>query len=173
MHCLRVFVTSVGLLTVSAKAQVPPDSPVAKTAAALAGSWRGEMTAMVPNQKPESFPWRVDCTVIALGSGALCHMSGHASIGPIEQTCLLAYDPGGQAVHYMCVTSMGEVHDHKGQWRDDQEIDFEPLKTSMTGQSITETVRINLPGPKSLKTSSEVTMPDGSTMKFEFVGTRQ
>jgi hypothetical protein len=30
-------------------------------------------------------------------------MEGTASIGPMSQSCLLAYDPEGKAVHYMCI----------------------------------------------------------------------
>ena len=118
--------------------QAKSPSEIKKTVDAIAGSWTGQMTARVPGAPAESFKWTMNCKSIALGAGASCTNSGKASIGSMSESCLLAYDPEGKSVHYMCVTSMGEVHDHKGRWRDQKTIEFEPLHAGMMGQPITE-----------------------------------
>jgi hypothetical protein len=113
------------------------------------------------------------CETVAVGAGAACSMMGRASIGRIEESCLVAYDPEGEAVHFMCVTSMREVHDHKGQWVNDQEIQFEPYRTSMAGQPITEDVSFTFSDIDHIKTRSVITTADGRRMTFEFSGTRR
>src|SRR5215469_4605949 len=107
--------------------QQPAPPEVKKTADSIVGKWSGQMTAKVGAAAPETFNWTMDCKPVAFGAGASCNNEGQASIGPLSESCLLAYDPEGKAVHYMCVTSMGEVHDHKGQWKNDRTIEFEPL----------------------------------------------
>jgi hypothetical protein len=154
----------------------PPTAPsppeVKKTVDAIAGRWTGQMTARVPGAPAESFNWAMDCRTVAQGAGVSCANTGKASIGLMAESCLLAYDPEGKAVHYMCVTSMGEVHDHKGKWTDGQTIEFEPLRAGMMGQLVTETNRWYFPDANTIDKTSEVTLADGSAMNFEFKGKR-
>ena len=63
------------------------------------------MIARVPGYPSESFEWTMEYRFVAAGAGALCMNTGKASIGMMAESCLLAYDPEGKAVHYMCVTS--------------------------------------------------------------------
>jgi len=149
---------------------VPPPQ-VRQTVEAVSGQWVGSMTATLPGSKPEAFPWEMICQPAARGSGASCSRKGLASIGTSEEACLLAYDPEGKAVHFMCVTSMGEAHDHKGQWRGDHGIFFDPYKTSWEGQIVD--VTFNFPAADRIQTSSVITTEKGSRMKFEFFGTRR
>jgi hypothetical protein len=149
----------------------PPE--VKKTADAIVGRWIGQMTARVPGVPAESFKWAMDCKPIALGAGASCTNTGKASIGFMSESCLLAFDPEGKSVHYMCVTSMGEVHDHKGTWKDAKTIEFEPLRAGMMGQLVTETNRWYFPDANTIDKTSVVTMSDGSSMNFEFKGKRK
>ena len=157
--------------------QKPPamaSSPeVQNTVDAITGTWSGQMTAHVAGSAVESFDWTMNCKPIALGSGALCTNSGKASIGFMSESCLLAFDPEGKAVHYMCVTSMGEVHDHKGKWKDEKTIEFEPLRAGMMGQQITETLWWRFPDPNTIDKTSGVRLPDGSSMTFDFKGKRR
>ena len=146
---------------------------VTKTVDAIQGTWAGSMIANVPGYPSESFEWTMDCRSVALGAGASCTNTGKASIGNMTESCLLAFDPEGKAVHYMCVTSMGEVHDHKGQWKDEKTMDFEPLRGGMMGQQATETNKWYFPTPDTIDKTSEVKLPDGSVMTFEFRGKRQ
>ena len=148
----------------------PPE--VKQTVEAIVGRWSGQMTAHVPGVPVESFSWTMDCKLVALGSGASCTNTGKASIGSMAESCLLAYDPEGKAVHYMCVTSMGEVHDHKGVWKDSNTIEFEPLRAGMMGQLVTETNRWYFPDANTIDKTSQVTLADGSSMNFEFKAKR-
>lgn len=112
------------------------------------------------------------CNPAALGAGAACSMKGMASIGAIEEACLFAYDPDGKAVHFICITSMAEVHDHKGQWISEHEMRFGPYPTSWEDKPATEDVNIRFPDLTHIQTSSVITKQDGSKMTFEFHGIR-
>ena len=100
-------------------------------------------------------------------------MEGKASIGPLSQSCIVAYDPDSRTVRYMCATSMGEVHDHRGRWTDEKTVEFEPLEGSLRGAPMTETIRWTFPDAKTIVTRTEVALKDGLTLSFEFNGTRQ
>jgi hypothetical protein len=152
----------------------PPAPPeVKQTVDALDGIWTGEMTARIPGNRPATFAWRMECKTVALGAGVACTNGGIASIGQMSESCLFAFDPDGKAVHYMCVTSMGEVHDHKGHWKDGRRIEFEPLRAGMMGSQVIETLRWQFSGANSLDKFSIVTMADGTEMIFEFKGKRE
>jgi hypothetical protein len=146
---------------------------VKQTVELMQGTWSGSMVAHVPGIPAETFNWTMECKAVALGAGVLCTNTGKASIGVMAESCLLAYDTEGKAVHYMCVTSMGEVHDHKGTWKDGKTIEFEPLRAGMMGQQITETLRWYFPDVNTIDKKSEVKLADGSSMNFEFNGKRQ
>ena len=152
--------------------KLDPPPEVRRTVNSIVGRWSGRMTAHVPGAPVESFNWTMNCKAIAFGSGASCTNTGKASIGVMAESCLLAYDPEGKTVHYMCVTSMGEVHDHKGKWTDGQTIEFEPLQAGMMGKLVTETNRWYFPDANTIDKTSEVTLADGSSMNFEFKGKR-
>ena len=148
----------------------PPE--VKKTVEAITGVWKGQLTAYLPAAPPASISWTMDCKPVALNAGALCTNGGSASFGEMAESCLLAFDPESKAVHYMCVTSMGEVHDHKGTWTDFKTIDFEPLRAGMMGQQVTETLKWRFDDDRTIDKISEVRLPDGSVMRFHFKGKR-
>lgn len=158
-------------------AQVTPPKPittleVGRIVEAMSGTWIGKMTANVPGFPAETFDWKMKCQGVAQGAGLSCTNTGKASIGSMSESCLLAFDPEGKAIHYMCVTSMGEVHDHKGKWIDDRTIEFEPLRAGFNGVMITEVLKWHFANVDTIDKSSEVKLPDGSVMKFEFNGKR-
>src|SRR6266705_3442582 len=174
----RILIVLV-LLTVPALAQKQdapktsrPNVPaeINQTVEAIQGTWLGKMTANVPGYSPETFEWTMNCKIVAKGAGASCMNSGRASIGSMEESCLMAFDPEGKAVHYMCVTSMGEVHDHKGKWIDIQTIEFEPLRAGMMGESITETLKWYFPNANTIDKKSDIKLANGKVMHFEFKG---
>ena len=155
------------------KPSVPTSAEVSRTVEMIQGTWLGRMTASVPGFPSETFDWRMNCQTVAQGAGALCNNAGRASIGSMAESCLLAFDPEGRAVHYMCVTSMGEVHDHKGKWANPQTIQFEPLRAGLMGKPITETLDWKFPDDRTLVKTSDIKLEDGRVMHFEFRGTRQ
>jgi hypothetical protein len=148
-------------------------SEIKRTVEAISGIWKGQMTANMPDAPPGSIDWTMDCKPIALNAGALCTNSGKAPFGELAESCLFAFDPEGKAVHYMCVTSMGEVHDHKGRWTDPKTIDFEPLQAGMMGQQVTETLKWHFDDDRTLNKTSEVRLSDGKLMRFHFIGKRE
>ena len=175
---LTILVLAMPVLAQKQDAQTKPPTTapppeVSKTVDAINGTWSGSMVAHVPGFPAETFNWTMECRVVAQGAGVLCTNSGKASIGVMAESCLLAYDPEGKAVHYMCVTSMGEVHDHKGTWKDGKTIEFEPLRAGMMGQQITETLTWHFPDVNTIDKKSEVKLADGSSMSFEFNGKRR
>jgi hypothetical protein len=149
-----------------------PSPEIKRTVEAITGVWKGEMTANIPGAPPGSLSWTMDCKPVALNAGALCTNGGKAPFGEMAESCLLAFDPEGKAVHYMCVTSMGEVHDHKGKWTDLKTINFEPLQAGMMGQQVTETLKWQFDNSGTIDKTSEVRLPDGKVMQFRFKGKR-
>ena len=145
---------------------------VKKTVEAITGVWKGVMTANLPGAQTGSIDWTMDCKPVALNSGALCTNGGKADFGELAESCLLAFDPEGKAVHYMCVTSMGEVHDHRGKWVDSSTIDFEPLQAGMMGKQVIETLKWHFDDDRTIDKTSEVRLPDGGVMRFQFKGKR-
>jgi hypothetical protein len=172
---LKILLVTILLVTFAVGQNKPPAPPpeVNKTVEAMNGTWLGRMTAHVPGFPAETFEWSMNCQIVARGAGLSCSNQGKASVGALSESCLLAFDPEGKAVHYMCVTSMGEVHDHKGKWVDDKTIEFEPLRAGFMGQPITETLKWHFPEVGILDKASEIKLADSSTMKFEFRGKRQ
>jgi uncharacterized protein DUF1579 len=150
----------------------PASSDVRRTVSALVGTWRGKITAAMPDAPPETFGWTMDCKEIALGQGVSCTMSGTASIGPLAQTCLVAFDPVGRAVHSMCVTSMGEVHDHDGNWTDATTLEFGPLAGTFMDEPTIETIVWRFPDPQTIETRTILTLSDGQFLRFDFRGRR-
>jgi len=158
--------------TPQVKPTVSSASEVIRTVEAIAGVWKGQMNANVPGSPPGSIDWTMDCKRVALNSGALCTNGGTAPFGELAESCLLAFDPESKAVHYMCVTSMGEVHDHKGRWTDTKTIEFEPLQAGMMGKQVIETLKWHFNEDGTLHKTSEVRLADGSMMQFDFKGKR-
>lgn len=161
-----------------ASAATPPPLPpeVKQTVDAFVGKWVMDAAIAMPGAGARTkFKMSLDCKKIALGNGVQCTMSGKISdLGPLEQTCLVGHDPqSGTGTHMMCITSMGEVHDHKGTWKDDKSLVFEPFKFTSAGKTATEDVSVTWPDTKSLVFTSVVTMEDGSRTTFEATGKRK
>ena len=169
-------ILSVAALSTQSTQVKPPivssQPEVKKTVEAITGVWKGQMTANVPGEAPGNIGWTMDCKPVALNSGALCTNGGSAPFGELAESCLLAFDPETKTVHYMCVTSMGEVHDHKGRWTDPKTIDFEPLKAGMMGQQVIETLKWHFDDDHTINKTSEVKLADGKMMRFHFKGKR-
>ena len=66
--------------------ELPGADPVSRTVAALEGTWRGTMTAIVPDEEAETFAWTMRCEPVALGRGLGCTSSGTPSIGRLEES---------------------------------------------------------------------------------------
>jgi hypothetical protein len=75
----------------------------------------------------------------------------------------------------MCITSMGEVHDHRGRWKGKASVEFEPLVGGLQGRPMTETIIWTFADPGNITMRSVVSLQDmtATSMSFEFTGTRQ
>ena len=155
------------LAAAPAVAAAPPE--VEKTTTAFLGKWTAEATLTVGDAAPEKFPVALDCRSIAKGAGTSCDMSGTSSLGPWEATCLVGFDPvGSTGVHFMCVTTDGEVHDHRGRWTDATHLKFERLSWSGgPGGPGWEDLSCAWPTPRTMTWSSVMGMPDGTRVTFE------
>ena len=155
------------LVAAPAFAGAPPE--VEKTTTAFRGKWTAEVTLTVGNATPETVPADLACRSIANGAGTACAMTGTSSLGAFEANCLIAFDPvGSTGVHFMCVTTDGEVHDHRGRWTDATHLTFERLSWSGgPGGSGWEDLSCAWPTPKTMTWTSITSMPDGTRVKFE------
>lgn len=71
------------------------------------------------------------------------------------------------------MTSMGEVHDHKGLWKGESTVVFDPFVGGLQGKPMTESITWTFPDPWRMTTRSVITLPDASQMTFEFEGRKQ
>lgn len=170
MNLLKTVALIFAITAQSASAE-PTASLTTGMIAAMSGEWSGVMRAEVPPDT-EEFPWRASCAPVALGAGVLCHSEGTASIGPIAQSCLIAVAPGEEEVHLMCVSSMGEVHDHRGRYVDGA-IRFEPLRAAISGAIVEEIVEYRITPGGEMQTLSVVRATGRPDMRFTLRATRQ
>lgn len=161
------------LVAAPAFADALPD--LKRTTDAFVGPWNAEATITLPGEKPETFPMSLDCRVIANGNGTACTMNGTWSGGAMSATCLMAFDPvGSTGVHFMCVTSDGEVHDHRGRWTDAKHLVFDRLSWSGgPGGNGWEDLASTWPDSRTMIWTSSTGMADGSVLKFTLHATRR
>lgn len=169
----------VGVLavaTVTGAAAPPPASPpeVAKTVRAFEGSWAVEGSVTASGQEPAASRLRIDCKPTALGAAVLCTMTGETEgMGPFEAGYLVGYDPVEKVVHFMAMTSDGEYHDHKGTWKDDSSLVFDPYPYQSAGGPVTESFGIKWTDSRTMTFTSTTTMADGSSVTFQGKGARR
>lgn len=102
-----------------------------------------------------------------------CNLLAECAVaGPMEATLLIGYDAEENVVHFMGVSSTGEYHDHRGQWKGNA-IEFERLTyTTEMGQQASEELHYSFPSPGVLNLRS--TIRDGQgTMTLSGEGRRR
>ena len=149
-----------------------PAPEIKKTVDALAGRWSLATTLMVPGVKdPVKFNEKMDCKRASGGRAVSCtELAKVPGMGTMDFTHLVAFDPERKAVHWFAVGSTGEVHDHVCRWTDDKTLDCDPLKATLDGGPITETMKLVVDGNKITMTGTTTTK-DGDT-KLESVAKR-
>jgi hypothetical protein len=173
-----VLVSALILSTAAAAADNPAAAPappeVQKTVDAFAGKWTYQATLSAPGMPaPAPAKFMIECSKTALGAAVNCAVKGEITgLGPLEMGCLAGYDAGEKVVHFMVISSAGEYHHHKGTWKDDKTLQFEPLKFKNHGQDATEDFGFTWTGPNAMSFKSVVTNADGSKEVFEGSGTR-
>lgn len=144
-----------------------------KTVDAFKGSTPFSCELTAPGMdKPSKFRMAFDCKKTALGRGVQCAGSApKTSMGPWQGHFMVAYDEGAKAVHFMALTSDGEVHDHVCQWKGDT-LACDPLRYAVPGGGLaTEDLTMAWSGRK-VTFASTTSMPDGSKLVFNGTGMR-
>jgi hypothetical protein len=174
-HALAVTILMAMSLPLAIHAQrkeSPTSVDIAKTVNALVGHWIITGTDSEPGAKaPVKFELTVDCKRTALGAALVCNFEGKLpTVGPIEATAVIGYSPDEQVVRWMEISSTGEYHDHKGRWKGDQ-IEFEPLEYSLSGNKATEFLRVGFPASANLTLTSVTETTEGKSV-LECTGKR-
>lgn len=103
-------------LPASAKtsASPPPPAEAQRLSAMLVGSWKGRGTLTMEG-KPVPLDLELTCATSASAWAVTCQARGVDPAGKLhEETHLWGYNAETQKVHFFCVTSDGDVHDHVG-----------------------------------------------------------
>ncbi len=138
---------------------------IKKTVDAFVGHWIITGTDTEPGAKaPVKFEMTLDCKSTALGAAVTCGFAGKLpNVGPIEAAAVIGYSPDEQVVRWMEISSTGEYHDHRGRWKSD-ELEFEPLEYSVSGQKATEYLRIGFPANGKLTLTSVTETGEGKSV---------
>ena len=141
---------------------------VKKTVDAFLGRWTMTGTYREPNMRaPIDLTSKMGCELTALGKAVTCKVVTDGTDGSrVELTSVVGFSPDEGIVRLMEISSSGSYHDHRGQWQGDQ-IVFEPLTYSVSGQKTTEHFTISIPEPGKMTIESIEEGTEGkSTMKL-------
>jgi hypothetical protein len=169
-----VAVLFVSLVAASALAEPPAAPPeVKKTVDAFAGKWAFDGVLAFEGKEVKG-KLTIDCKKIALGKAVACSMKGKFPGFPDEDSgVLVGYDIGGKAVHFMAMTTGGEVHDHRCQWKDASTLDCGSLAyTAVDGSPATEELAFTWPDAKSSSFKAIITV-GAARVTFEGKGKRK
>jgi hypothetical protein len=104
--------------TAKATASTPPPAEAQRLASRLVGQWKGHGT-MTMDGKPMPVDFDISCTTSASAWAVTCQARGLDPAGKLhEETHLWGYNAETSKLHFFCVTSDGEVHDHVGGFTD-------------------------------------------------------
>ena len=169
----------VSLLSATAMAADPaPAAPplppeVKKTVDAFAGKWAFDGVISMEGKQVKG-KVTIDCKKIALGNAVMCTMKGKFPGFPDEDNgVLVGYDIGGKAVHFMAITTGGEVHDHKCQWKDEKTLDCGSLAyTAVDGSPATEELAFTWTDAKTSSFKALISVGPAK-ISFEGIGKRK
>ena len=142
-----------------------PPPEVKRTVDAFLGHWTLAGTDTEPTAKgPSKLSAVIDCQSAALGMAVACHIAADVSgAGRVEASTVIGYSPDERVVRWMEISSSGEYHDHRGPWVGN-EIQFEPLAYSNSGQKATEYLTIGFPSPGMMTLNSVTETSDGKSI---------
>ena len=150
-----------------ARADETPPPEIKKTVEALAGKWATEMTLTMPAQPPVKFKTTMDCRRIADGAAVQCSLRANVpGMGILDETDIWAWEPESRVLHDITINSWGEVHDHKGKWKDEHTAEFAHTATQ-AGKALEERETVTFHPPNQMEFTLTAKTPDGTTT---FVG---
>lgn len=127
-----------------------------------------DTTVTTPDGKTDTFPLRMTCKKSAAGLAVACDLKGKSKLlGAWEGSSLTGYDMGRKEIHFMSMSSDGDVHDHACQWQGDDRITCTPLQQAGTdGKPMTED--LSFPVASGKVTGFEVKVAgEGGTTTFQ------
>jgi hypothetical protein len=146
-------------------AKAAPAPEVKKTVDAFVSIRPQEIEMTAPGMdKPITTKFNMSCKKASGGRAAACTAKMKGPQGPWEGSFLASYDEGTKTVHFMGVTSDGEVHDHVCRWTDDKTVTCDPLKyTTVDGAQAYEDLKMTFDG-KNSGFHVVQTLPDGGKL---------
>ena len=169
---LCVLVVSLQAATARAAESAPAAPPmppeVKKTVDAFNGKWVFDGVVSMEGKQVKG-KITIDCKKIALGNAVMCTMKGTLpGFPPEDNGVMVGYDMGGKVVHFMAMTTGGEMHDHKCQWKDEKTLSCDPLAyIAMDGSAATEDLSFSWSDPKTSSFKALITV---GSMKVTFEG---
>ena len=140
----------------------PPE--IRQTVNRLLGHWNFQGTDTEPNAKPSRVALTIDCRPTALGAAVVCDLKGGvADSGPVEATAVVGYSPDEHVVRWMEISSSGEYHDHRGNWKGNA-LEFEPLSYTVLGKKYTEKFSLSFPASGDLQLKAVTESADGPSI---------
>jgi hypothetical protein len=113
--------------------------------APLVGDWKGEGTLQMGG-KSHTMTSDNRCRVAPGGVAVRCEHHGQIEgMGPVYESALFGIDPQSKKLHWYNVTSMGEAHDHVGQWTSKERLEWS-YRGEQEGKPMTEAISMDLDG---------------------------
>ncbi len=159
----------------AAKKDAPPPPPpeLKKTVDAMIGTWTMEGTVTGMAKDPIKVKETYVCKKAAGGRAVSCTGKGNVpGMGVMESEALVTYDAEGKNVRFVGMDSMGEVHDHICQWKDDKNLACDPLNITAMGQPATVDFNMTWSDAKNMSMAETTTMKDGTKVAYEGKGKR-
>jgi len=157
--CLLVLVMMAHVQNNNA-VDAPPE--IRQTVHRLLGHWKFQGTDTEPkNKEPSKVALTIDCRPTALGAAVVCDLRGNvAGSGSVEATAIVGYSPDEHVVRWMEISSSGEYHDHRGDWKGNS-LEFQPLSYTVLRKRYTEKFSLRFPSDGELLLKSVTESIDG------------
>jgi hypothetical protein len=165
---LSLFTLLPGAVARAGETAPAPAPEVARTSDAFQGRFQVDGTLAVGSAAPAKVRFAITCRRTALGRAAACSMAAKTPLGPMEGSMLVGYNELDKAVHFMSMTSDGEVHDHVCRWKGST-LACDPLKGNLGAMSVTEDLSFQFDGKK-MTFESRSTLQDGTRIVFTGTG---
>jgi len=149
VFCLLMLVTASHAQNDNNALAAAPE--IKQTVNRLSGHWKFQGTDTESQAKePSKVALTIDCRPTALGAAVVCDFRGNvADSGSVEATAVVGYSPDEHVVRWMEISSSGEYHDHRGNWKGNA-LEFEPLSYTVPHKGYTEKFSLRFPTDREL-----------------------
>ena len=131
----------------------------------LVGEWSGTGTLQMGSDAAPVTS-RFSCEVAPGGVAVACvHRAEIEGMGPLVENALIGIDPTDGKLHWYNVNTMGETHDHVGEWASDDSIAWS-FEGHAEGQPLVEAITMKVTSD-TLSFRSETTVAGQPAARFE------